>query len=1256
MSYPAVDTVDAVGLAENLLYRKEFYSFAEDPVRDYRDPNDFDMMRDKYLKLRAHQLFVRNLMAPTTPYRGIVLKWKPGTGKTAGAIAIAQSYITVYQQVFNMRIMQLGPNRKNIAMTSAETPSVFVLGFTKLNIIKELLKYPEFGFVTIVERDELTRLRLLANNDAANAGHYKEYLQMLRRRITNKMRGGFYKFYGYQEFVNRLFISDGIDLTQLETIAMRDADTGAGYTRLEKTIADYIASGKIQINADLMKQFENSLLICDEIHDTYNQHMKNNYGVAIQYVLDSVASLRAVFLTATPLNNSPTEIVEILNYVCSGYASLTKRELFGTRSTVTDEVLQTIGKLSAGRFSFVQDINAKYYPTVTTDGQRRVLRKCIGEFKAIPYVTVHACVMPPMHMRTYAEFLKTTGQIGITDSSKVTVAVDSFAIVDMCFPNPSSDEIGLYRSGDIKSEIAGASNTWKQKTGVRVSSDHQISGAWLHRDNVGKYAGKFETLLSHIDASFERSRLRLKQLGDDSPYTAGEKILIYHERVRSTGVLLIAALLRENAIIDEFSEPVDGTLCATCGYAMSSHDASVSKAMLPTHMFYPCRFIVAHSEIDKGAMLNSLDKYNSTDNSYGSRYKFLIGSKIIRQSYDIKDTEFMIVLALPVNISGLIQLRGRVERHGSHHGLPQSRRKVVFSYYISVFPDDLSEYAGVIGDPVTIEEYRYVEKFSNYMQIQLIEQVINANAIDGPLVHSGDHMRMNRDGVSGDDRGGVTVESLRRQIGHASMRDRSIAEGRPVTHNTHGKVLTKHSLAPLGFDPVIKIRNDVSVEKLNMSTWWGRNYGLEEIATINMIIKRLFMIAPAYTYDELWRQVREPPFGVEVNPKLFDERNFAVALDMLVKFDESYIDSALDDEIGQRNVNTAERMIIRMLFDASSRYIYVNYCKHKIECIGDMFVRFAVSSDSDIVGKETVVRDVESFMRPQTLSTSLRINLDRWLEENKNEYNYAVERKMFIEKFGSDDSPDISNTIGAYTVTFYQHLFADIISVAITGKDTTGDEPDLQTRELFKSMLRCYDDFGAIIYIRDIVRYKDTAKKFVSADGTIITQDSTGKYVSKDLPTSTPIGFIDIDCVRAFDGNRWLKINKAALNIRTQFVENKVIVGYFDLLAHGTEPKFKIRRSARKAPTGDTSRQVDIRTFERGIVCGTKSKAQLIEIIRDLGLVTPTGIIKGTKTNLTDVKITTLCGVIRQRLIDLEIASRRNDSNIKYLYMWFEEM
>jgi hypothetical protein len=76
-----------------------------------------------------------------------------------------------------------------------------------------------------------------------------------------------------------------------------------------------IDEGSLYVNTELMGQMQNSLIIADEIHETYNTHMKNNRGLAIQYVLDNVKTIKFLSMSATPMSNSSTEIIDLLNYL-----------------------------------------------------------------------------------------------------------------------------------------------------------------------------------------------------------------------------------------------------------------------------------------------------------------------------------------------------------------------------------------------------------------------------------------------------------------------------------------------------------------------------------------------------------------------------------------------------------------------------------------------------------------------------------------------------------------------------------------------------------------------------------------------------------------------------------------------------------------------------------------------------------------------------------------------------------------------------
>jgi hypothetical protein len=81
------------------------------------------------------------------------------TGKTLAAIAIAQEFIKVYRKMYASTAAKMQASRRNYAELDRGTPTVFVLGFggTKAAFIRDLLKHPEFGFISLSEKEELIK-------------------------------------------------------------------------------------------------------------------------------------------------------------------------------------------------------------------------------------------------------------------------------------------------------------------------------------------------------------------------------------------------------------------------------------------------------------------------------------------------------------------------------------------------------------------------------------------------------------------------------------------------------------------------------------------------------------------------------------------------------------------------------------------------------------------------------------------------------------------------------------------------------------------------------------------------------------------------------------------------------------------------------------------------------------------------------------------------------------------------------------------
>jgi len=896
-------------IIEDIIQRKEFYWAKKWNIET---PSEIENFIPKFLlqesskygvKLKPHsyQIFIENLLNPNTPYKRLLLLWDTGIGKTIASLLSAMKFIE------HFRLESESGNK--------EIGSVFIIGFSEKVFKNDLLRFPEFGFLNRDEKIELERIKKIAlNGSIKDIEIYKERIIKIRKRLSNRRGNGFFKFYGYKAFVNRIFIpKQKNDLTNMT----------------EEQIKDALKSGEIKYNEELLLEFKNSLIICDEIHNVYNSIEKNNWGIAIQSVLDKEPTCKAIFMSATPINNSPTEIIDILNLLVSndeikkdyGKEHLKREDFFKNEKELKPNALEQISRLCRGKISFVKDTNPQYFPEL----------KSLGEnIPGVSYLKFIRCPMTKFHYKTYSSIYKGT------------LSQDSQYLMDFVLPNPNDENIGIYQTDQIK-QIYSASQTWKNKYEIDYI-DNKIVGDICQYDNLKKYSNKYVTLLDIINDIIKNRK---------------GKICIYHNVVHMSGVLFIAEILIRNGILDENTAPSDNTLCIICGKTKKEHNIKSNKIegggvnlnelrnslndtnseLVKTidrssldilknnfnqydisyenlfnnnenknetndyillnnnennnenllnynenktndyillnnnenktnktklggnikyeqHEFKPVRFVIAHSEIDKSSMEQSIEKFNHIDNVWGDNFLILVGSKVIKESMDIKAIQNMIITRIPDNIQTLIQIRGRAVRKNSHIGLPPENNIVNFMILSTSLPDnfninDFKQLDNKINNKtdnnktdnkinktdnkinktdnmLSYEEEKYRDKINVFKTIQEIEKVFHENAID------------------------------------------AIINKEIIAYNDKSR--EKDPLAPLSYEPNINKKYDkqFNLDELKLDTF-NIYYNKKEINIIKSIIKQLFIeISTVWRYDDLFDAVKNPNFN---NPN-FNNPNF----------------------------------------------------------------------------------------------------------------------------------------------------------------------------------------------------------------------------------------------------------------------------------------------------------------------------------------------------------------------------------------------
>jgi hypothetical protein len=551
-------------LIGDILKKKEFYQYKlpkENSVSEWSnivvpkknlDPIIDDM---SLLQYHSYQLFISKYINPNTPYSRILMKWQTGVGKSIGSLSIAMNFIKYFKKEFSTENSSIG--------------SIFIIGFTATSIFKpELMRFPEFG---IINKKELKKLNKLKQSAASGNIYfinlYKEFLTKMKKNINNRQKNGFFEFIGYKKLVNMLFI---IKDTKLNLTNMT-----------ESQIEENIASKKIVLNIDLMNKFKNSLIICDEIHNVYNSLNKNNWGIAIQYILNYDESIRAVFMSATPINNKPSEIIELLNFLLPSkyYPKLIKSEFFTKDNQLKPNALTKISDLCKGRISYLKDANPKHYPS----------RTFIGDYiPSIKYLQFIRCPMSKFHYNTYEKNF--TG----------TLSIDSNYLVDFAIPNPNNTKEGIFQTNDIKTLLTNATPQWKTENKINFKNN-KIVGDILQVDNLEKISTKYKTMMDTIIQNIKNN--------------CG-KTFIYHNFIHISGVLLIEEILLNNHIISENGSSSDNTLCVICGKIRKLH-SMIDGGYANSSLISNIKILLFKKKLLKFSDDEPIDiKYNSNTNYY----------------------------------------------------------------------------------------------------------------------------------------------------------------------------------------------------------------------------------------------------------------------------------------------------------------------------------------------------------------------------------------------------------------------------------------------------------------------------------------------------------------------------------------------------------------------------------------------------------------------------------------------------------------
>jgi superfamily II DNA or RNA helicase len=242
-----------------------------------------EVLANADFQLAPHQSFVRNFLSFQTPYNSLLLYHGLGSGKSLTAIGVSEE--------MRSYLKQIGMAKRIIVVASPNVQDNFrvqLFDERKLKLVNGLWNIKGAVGTNFLKEINPMNMKGLSK---------EKVISQIQSIIKHS-----YLFLGYQEFANY------IEKTCLggEYISRKKGES-------RKQIVKCIGSKRQQFA--LKQEFNNRLIVIDEIHNIRMSDDSENKIVAEQLmnVVKYADNLRLLFLSATPMYNSYTEIIWLLN-------------------------------------------------------------------------------------------------------------------------------------------------------------------------------------------------------------------------------------------------------------------------------------------------------------------------------------------------------------------------------------------------------------------------------------------------------------------------------------------------------------------------------------------------------------------------------------------------------------------------------------------------------------------------------------------------------------------------------------------------------------------------------------------------------------------------------------------------------------------------------------------------------------------------------------------------------------------------------
>ena len=306
-----------------------------------------DALAKADFELQPHQAFVKNFLSFQTPYSSLLLYHGLGSGKTCSAIGVCEE----------MRdyMKQMGTTKRIIIVASENVQDNFKL---------QLFDERKLKLV-----DGLWNIRACTGNKLLKEINPMNMKGMTKDKVVSQIKNlinTYYIFLGYVQFANYIIKTMNYNEEVEKQKYKKDEQRKKG----DKSKIQMLKDVKIELNSRIIRrlrnEFDNRLIVIDEVHNIRKTDDNENKKVAInlELLVKSALNMRFLLLSATPMYNSYKEMIWLLNLMNTNdrRGRIEVRDIFKKNGDFKDDGEEILTRKSTGYISFVRGENPYTFP------------------------------------------------------------------------------------------------------------------------------------------------------------------------------------------------------------------------------------------------------------------------------------------------------------------------------------------------------------------------------------------------------------------------------------------------------------------------------------------------------------------------------------------------------------------------------------------------------------------------------------------------------------------------------------------------------------------------------------------------------------------------------------------------------------------------------------------------------------------------------------------------------------------------------